>query len=123
MEAVVVFEAKQYMVIWRQLEMRDFNGVQIAVRAIVRLSGVEAKSGESYVMDVMFLTPESAFPQPIFEIEQKKGYMFMPISDIAAFVDILRNEKPIFGHLRADKPEWTSVTTGQEDVGEGETVG
>lgn len=123
MEAVVVFEAKQYMVIWRQLEMRDFNGVQIAIRAIVRLSGVEAKSGESYIMDVMFLTPDSAFPQPTFEIEQKKGYMFMPISDIAAFVDILRNEKPIFGHLRADKPEWTSVTTGQEDIGEGEIVG
>jgi hypothetical protein len=123
MEAVVVFEAKQYMVIWRQLEMRDFNGVQIAIRAIVRLMGVEAKSGESYVMDVMFLSPESAVPQPTFEIEQKKGYMFMPISDIAAFVDILRNEKPIFGHLRADKPEWTSVTTAQEDIGEGESAG
>lgn len=120
MESVVVFEAKQYMVIWRQLEVRDFNGVQIAIRAIVRLTGAEAKSGESYVMDVMFLSPDSPFPMPTFEIEQKKGYMFMPISDLAAFVDILRNEKPIFGHLRADKPEWTSVTTAQEDIGEGE---
>lgn len=123
MEAVVVFEAKQYMVIWRQLEMRDFNGVQIAIRAIVRLVGVEAKSGESYMMDVMFLSPDSPVPQPTFEIEQKKGFMFMPISDIMAFVDILRNEKPIFGHLRADKPEWTSVTTAQEDIGEGESSG
>ncbi|MFN8376659.1 MAG: hypothetical protein U0694_27780 [Anaerolineae bacterium] len=30
-----------------------------------------------------------------------------------------RNEKPIFAHLRGDKPEWMSVTTSKEPVGEG----
>ncbi|HEX2620591.1 MAG TPA: hypothetical protein VHL11_10595, partial [Phototrophicaceae bacterium] len=78
------------------------------------------KTNDSYSMDVMFLAPDSPFPAPTFEPDNKKGYMFMPISDIAAFVDILRNESPIFGHLRGDKPEWTSVTTTQEPVGEGE---
>jgi len=120
MESVVVFEAKQYMVIWRQLEPRDFNGVQIKIRALVRLTGVEPKSGESYVMDVMFLSPDSPFPAPLYEVAQKKGYLFLPIADLYPFVDILRNEKPIYGHLRADKPEWMSVTTAQEEIGEGE---
>jgi hypothetical protein len=46
--------------------------------------------------------------------------MFLSIQDIAAFVDMLRNEKPVYGHLRGDRPEWTSVTTGKEAVGEGE---
>lgn len=120
MDAVVIFEAKQYMVIWRQLEVRDFNGTPVQVRAMVRLTGVEQKSGENYAMDVLFVAPESVHPQPIYEPTNKKGYMFLPISDLLAFVDILRNERPIFVHLRGDKPEWTSVTTSQEPIGEGE---
>jgi hypothetical protein len=119
MEAVI-FEIKHYMVIWRQLENRDFNGIQIKVRGIVRCSGIEPQTREEYFMDVLFLSPDSPFPAPTIELENNKGYMFMPMSDMLAFVDILRNEKPIFGHLRPDKPEWTSVTTTQEPVGEGE---
>jgi hypothetical protein len=46
--------------------------------------------------------------------------MFLNVSDIGPFVDMLRNEKPVYGHLRGDRPEWTSVTTGKEPVGEGE---
>lgn len=109
-----VFEIKNYMVIWRQLEVRDFNGVEVQIRGMVRCIG------EEYSLDVMFVAPESAVPLPIFDQEKNKGYMFMPISDLLAFVDILRNESPIFGHLRGDRPEWTSVTTSQEPVGEGE---
>lgn len=110
----VVFEIKQYMVIWRQLETRDFSGVQVKMRGMVRCIGDE------YSMDVLFVTPDSGVPQPIFDEEKKKGFMFLPISDIQAFVDVLRNEHPIFGHLRGDRPEWTSITTSQEPVGEGE---
>jgi hypothetical protein len=109
-----VFEIKHYMVIWRQMEIREFEGVEVSIRGIVRCTGDE------YSMDVVFFAPGSSYPDPVFDAENKKGYMFMPIEDIAAFVDILRNEKPIFGHLRADRPDWTSVTTTQEPVGEGE---
>lgn len=109
-----VFEIKNYMVIWRQLEERDFNGVTVQIRGIVRCSGDE------YSMDVVFYAPGSDYPDPVFEEDKKKGYMFMPMSDMPGFVDVLRNEKPIFGHLRTDRPDWTSVTTSQEPVGEGE---
>lgn len=111
----VVFEIKQYMVIWRQVEVRSFAGTDAHIRAIVRCTGTE------YKMDVFFLAPDSPVPQPAFEPEEKKGHMFLPISDIMPFVDMLRNEKPIFGHLRGDRPEWTSVTTSNEAVGEGES--
>lgn len=110
------FEIKQYMVIWRQMEKRDFGGVEVTVRGMVRCIGDE------YSMDVIFVAPDSQFPDPIFDQEKQKGFMFMPVSDMLAFVDILRNEKPIFGHLRDDRPEWTSITTSQEPVGEGETL-
>ena len=111
-----VFEIKNYMIIWRQLETRLFGETEVKLRAMVRCLG---ENGE-YSMDVIFVAPESPMPDPIFDEEAKKGFMFMPIADIGCFVDTLRNEKPIFGHLRNDRPEWTSVTTSQEPVGEGE---
>lgn len=109
-----MFEIKQYMVIWRQEERRQFGEDEVIVRGLVRCSGDE------YTLDVLFVAPGSPMPQPMFEPEKKRGTMFMPVADIAAFIDVLRNEKPIFGHLRGDRPEWTSVTTTQEPVGEGE---
>jgi hypothetical protein len=115
-----VFEIKHYMVIWRQEEVRDFDGVSVKIRGIVRCTGNPVNSEDEYTLDVVFYAPDSAYPQPIYNTSERKGYMFMPISEIMPFVDILRNEKPIFGHLRGDRPEWTSVTTTKEPVGEGE---
>lgn len=109
-----VFEIKNYMIIWRQMEMRRFGDVDVKIRGMVRCAG------DQYSMDVVFIAPDSDYPDPIFDQENNKGFMFMPVSDMYGFVDTLRNEKPIFGHLRADRPEWTSVTTSQEPVGEGE---
>jgi hypothetical protein len=121
MSDALIIEIKSYMVIWRQLEVRDFEGQQIRIRAIVRCTGSDPKAAsEQYTMDVMFLAPDSPVPPPTIKLAEKKAYMFMPVSDLPAFVDVLRNEKPIYGHLRGDRPEWTSVTTGQEPVGEGE---
>lgn len=111
---VAVFEIKEYMVIWRQVEQREFHGITAKIRGIVRCLGDE------YSMDVFFLAVDSPYPDPVVDLANKSGALFMPVSDISAFVDILRNEKPIFGHLRGDRPEWTSVTTTNEPVGTGD---
>lgn len=108
-----MFQIETYMVIWRQLEVREVGGVEVFIRAIVRCSG------EGYTLDVIFVAPDSPMPEPIYEQDKKHGYMFMPIADLNAFVDVLRNESPIYGHLRNDRPDFTSVTTTQEPVGEG----
>lgn len=117
---VAVFEIKNYMVIWRQLEERDFAGVNARIRGLVRCNGVGMDDQDSYRLDVYFLSPDSAVPDPQVEIADRRGAIFMSIGDIHAFVDILRNEKPIFGHLRGDVPQWTSVTTSNEPVGTGD---
>lgn len=109
-----VFEIKQYMIIWRQRELRLFGSTEVIIRGIVRCIGDE------YSMDVLFIAPDSPYPDPVIELDKKKGYLFMPISDLHAFVDMLRNEHPVYGHLRGDRPDWTSITTSQEPVGEGE---
>ena len=119
-QRVAVFEIKNYMVIWRQLEERDFAGVMARIRGLVRCSGIGTKDQQDYRLDVYFLAPDSPVPDPRVEIAERRGAIFMSISDIHAFVDILRNEKPIFGHLRGDYPQWTSVTTTNEPVGTGD---
>lgn len=111
---VKVFEIKEYMIVWRQLELMSVGGVTAKVRALVRCTGGE------YTMDVYFLADDSPFPSPYYDVPQKRGYMYLNISDIGPFVDMIRNEKPVYGHLRGDRPEWMSVTTGKEPVGEGE---
>ena len=113
-EQVVVFEIKEYMIIWRQLEHREVDGQTIKIRGLVRCMGEEQE------MDVFFLAEDSPFPTPSFDMENNRGAMYLPIRDIDAFVDTLRNERPIYGHLRADNPEWMSVTTSNEPVGENE---
>ena len=117
---VAVFEIKNYMVIWRQLEVREFANVTARIRGLVRCTGVGADADETYRLDVYFLADDSAVPDPQVDIANRRGAIFMSISDIHAFVDILRNEKPIYGHLREDNPQWTSVTTTNEPVGTGD---
>ena len=119
-QRVAVFEIKNYMVIWRQLEERAFAGVSARIRGLVRCNGVGTADQGDYRLDVYFLAPDSDRPEPQVDIGNRRGAIFMPISDIYAFVDILRNEKPIFGHLRGDYPQWTSVTTTNEPVGTGD---
>lgn len=111
---VAVFEIKEYVIVLRQLEVQDFYGTPIQLRGIIRCFGTE------HNLDVYFLDENSPTPQPMFLLDEKRGYMFVPFRYFSVYADLLRNEKPLFAHLRGDKPEWTSITTTKEPVGEGE---
>ena len=114
-----IFEIKEYMVIFRQIEERDFDGIVAKIRGMVRCTGTGTTDKNEYRLDVFFLSPDSDVPEPQINLDEKAGSLFFPMSDMSTFVDILRNEKPIFGHLRGDNPQWTSITTSNEPVGEG----
>jgi len=115
-----VFELKNYMVIFRQSEQRAFGGVTATIRGLVRCTGVGVNDDADYQLDVYFLDASGDFPTPQIDLEANKGSIFMPMTDMRTFVDVLRNEKPIYGHLRADNPQLTSVTTNQEPIGAGD---
>lgn len=116
---IVIFEIKEYMVIFRQLEERDFDGIVARIRGMVRCTGVGTNDNNNYRLDVFFLAVDSPIPQPQINLDENAGAIFFPMSDMNTFIDVLRHEKPIFGHLRGDNPQWTSVTTSNEPVGEG----
>lgn len=47
-----------------------------------------------------------------------RGTMFLPSEQYPWYVDLLRNEKPIFGYVYDDEPERNKINLGWEEVGE-----
>lgn len=117
------FEIREYLVVFRQLEVRVFNGVEARIRGIVRCSGTASDPGGTqadYRLDVYFLADGSPYPDPVVDLANRSGAIFLPLQQMPVLIDVLRNEKPIFGHLRADNLQWTSITTTKEPVGVGD---
>ena len=57
----------------------------------------------------------------MYVVANKVGALFLPFKEMGPFLDMLRNEKPIWAYLNSDKPEWISLKTSKEPVGEEET--
>ena len=110
-----IFEIREYIVTLRQREVLTMAGLALTLRGLIRCLG------ETQQLDLYFVEEQDANPPPRYDAEKKQGRMVLPFRDFAIFLDLLRNEGPIYAHLRADKPEWSSITTSREPVGEGET--
>ncbi len=57
----------------------------------------------------------------MYVVKNNVGALFLPFEELGGFVDLVRNEKPVFAYLNSDKPEWISVRTSKEPVGEEES--
>lgn len=67
------------------------------------------------------LHPSSPVPAaPVCNWPGNVGALFVPFAQLGAYVDIVRNEKPVFARIDSDHPEWMGLTTNQEPIGEGE---
>jgi len=51
----------------------------------------------------------------------KHGTIHLNLRDMGLYVDLLRNEKPVYAYVNSDHPEWNAIFTGEEHVGEEET--
>ncbi|MCU0465772.1 MAG: hypothetical protein MUF38_14545 [Anaerolineae bacterium] len=118
--ASVTIELKFYQISWRQVERRTVDTHNISVRAQVRCTGPMLKSEDEYTLDVVFLAPDSPIPNPSFNPVERKAAMYMPITDLMAFIDTLRNEKPVYAFLDDTRPDTFTVMTNKEPVGEAE---
>lgn len=108
------FEIDEYKVRLTHALKAKVGGIDIEARGIISCYG------EGMRLIIYFLTEKSPVPDPFFNAEKDKGVMIRPFDEIGPFVDLLRNEKPIYGHLDSDEPHYNSVTTSKEPVGEEE---
>ncbi len=93
-----------------------WNGVQIKIRGYI------ACYGGDHRFIAYFLTDDSPIPGPTYVVKNKAGAIFLPFKEMPPFVDLVRNEKPLYAYLNSDKPEWNSLKTSKEPVGEGEDM-
>jgi len=87
----------------------------------IKARGIVACHGEDHRFIAYFLTSDSPVPDPVYVVNNKVGAIFLQFNEMPPFVDLLRNEKPIYAYLNSDKPEWNSISTSMEPVGEEET--
>ena len=106
----VRFELKRYQITMGVDLPSIVSGKDVKVCAIIGCYGDE------YKLMINFVAENEGQPAPVYDPEKKTGAIFLPISRLAGYVDLLRNEKPLFAHL-CDKLEWITIGTEHEPVG------
>ena len=111
---------KRFLVSGYQVKLGDsmtetWQGIKIKARGIISCHG------EGHKLVAHFLTENSPVPDPVFRVTDRVGAIFLPFRDMPPFVDLLRNEKPIYAYMNSENPEWNNIGTTMEPVGEEET--
>ena len=95
-----------------------WGGVNIVIQGYVACHGSD---GSRFI--VYGLHPSSPVPaSPVYNVSGNVGAIFVPFNELHNYVDLVRNEKPVFANLNSDRPEWMSLTTSQEPLWEQEGV-
>ena len=109
-----VFEIKYYRLAMGNQLKRAWNGVTSI------FNGYVICYGDAYRIVVYFLTENSPVPAPEYIPEKKFAVMFVPSKERGEYVDVLRNEAPVFGYVYKGRPDKTMIMTKKEEVGDGE---
>lgn len=113
--AIKQFVVDRYRVSIGQRNTATWNGVQIGIRGYVTCYG------DDHRFIAYFLTDDSPVPEPTYIPANKVGAIFLSREEMSLFVDVVRNEKPLYAYLNSDRPHWNSIRTAYEPVGEEES--
>ena len=69
---------------------------------------------------IAFLAEGEASQPNYYDAAIKRTYLLRPASEYMRYIDLLRNEKPVFASINDESPAFTFLYTGQEPVGAGE---
>jgi hypothetical protein len=75
--------------------------------------------GEKYALEIYFLR-EGIVRKNHADWKKKRAVMVLPSELYPRVIDLLRNEKPVYGWCEWANPEKMGLMTGEEPVGEGE---
>jgi len=87
----------------------------------IQIQGYITCYGDKHRFIMYFLHPDSPVPSPAFHENTRVGAVFLPFKDMQTYLDVIRNEKPIYAYLNSKNPEWNSIRTSREPVGEEES--
>ena len=93
-----------------------WGGVEIQAQGILACYGEHPQR-----LIVYGLHPDSPVPPSAFcNMSVQLGAIFVPFSVFHAYVDVVRNEKPVYARITPDDPDAMDLGTDMEPVGEGE---
>jgi hypothetical protein len=67
-----------------------------------------------------FVQPGSPMPENQYDPSSGIGSSYLPAEQYSWYLDILRNERPVYARMHSAEPNWNKIFTGAEPVGEGE---
>lgn len=112
--AIASFEVSTYDIrMARQLDL-NVDG------HLVRYHAVISCRGGGYTLAIYFLTSASFIPNNAYDAAAKRGTIYLPLEQYPLYLDILRNESPVYCFLNSSYPLHNGIYTGVEPVGEGE---
>jgi hypothetical protein len=113
--AIRTFQISSYTVTLGDKMTASFGGTTIKARGVISCIGPDDQRVVAY-----FLSDDSPVPAPTTTNGGKWGPIFLEKELIGQWIDLLRNETPLYGHINTDHPEWTNISTSTEPVGEHE---
>lgn len=106
------FEVTHYTIALGHALPATWYGVEVRARGQIVLQG------DGLRLELYFLTDDSPVAPPAYDVDEGVAGLFLPFDQMAIFVDLLRNERPVFADLDSDSPERISLRTWLEPVGE-----
>ena len=70
---------------------------------------------------IYFLRPDGGDHKNEYIPANKWASVFLPVEQYSWYIDLLRNERPVFAYVNSNKPERNRLYTGKEPVGEEES--
>lgn len=96
----------------------SMSGTSFKANGIIHVGG-ESESGETGELLIYFLAPDSPVPKPAGFTKPTCTYagVCVPIEQFSYYIDLLRNEKPVWIELHTDAPEGNCIRTSFEPTG------
>jgi len=99
------------------------GGQPVGVQAMIKCIGIPSLYSDEHWRAYLYFSNEGTLPAAAINQEERSVRIFLPGWQYERFVDLLRNEKPIFCDLDEDRPDEAVFRTSLEPVGEEESSG
>jgi hypothetical protein len=102
---------------WQVTSYRVQLGRQVGENqyAIIRVLGVEEQN-----LSIAFVYPDKPLPDNIYNEQTQSGSLYVPAEHFSWYIDLLRNEKPLYVSLFPEGPINNRLTCRWEPIGEAE---
>ncbi len=114
--AIHLFEIESYRITLGDKITTGFGGITIMARGIVSCWG------QGHRITAYFLSSDSPIPLATTSAQGDWAASFLPTGLMGSWVDLLRNERPLYGYIHTGIPTLTNISTSPESVGEGEIL-